>query len=421
MPLRAVIPAAVAATQNYESARLQEEGYYPSYSASSSGVGFGMPREQGLPSYGSTASSNAFTSSDGAGARLGGGDVDGPDEGDGEVEGEVEETPFEEEEEELEVVYQPEQIDVTWRYMSRLYLLVPVITLLWEALLILLVTFAWPPNKRERESGQTYPHPFLIAPFAIGIFASCTVQTLRIPVSTTLHTLLHELVRLSTLPLIVPSPTSGFHSSYYLGLGWGVAEAAWGIVQGWDQLALYEDIMRPSDVEESRETSSKGERRILLLQEEPVDELDEAELERKVEILENMRARRDLEEVIGVPFPNIPFPLHLLWRLDTLLLNLGLTLILSAFYFDPAPIYHHLDSVPVHSVPVRTLGPEASHPGEPSRWLWLAWALVALLHVCVSLVWKVVGRVGVGAVTWGGLIVALGSVFAGLGAWGGLV
>jgi hypothetical protein len=118
MPLRAVIPAAVAATQNYESARLQEEWYYPSYSASSSGVGFGMPREQGLPSYGSTASSNAFTSSDGAGARLGGGDVDGPDEGDGEVEGEVEETPFEEEEEELEVVYQPEQIDgeaFTWR------------------------------------------------------------------------------------------------------------------------------------------------------------------------------------------------------------------------------------------------------------------------------------------------------------------
>jgi hypothetical protein len=101
------------------------------------------------------------------------------------------------------------------------------------------------------------------------------------------------------------------------------------------------------------------------------------------------------------PSQNIPFPLHLLWRLDTLLLNLGLTLILSAFYFDPAPIYHHLDSVPVHSVPVRTLGPEASHPGEPSRWLWLAWALVALLHVCVSLVWKVVGRVGVGAVTWG--------------------
>lgn len=70
------------------------------------------------------------------------------------------------------------------------------------------------------------------------------------------------------------------------------------------------------------------------------------------------------------------------------------------------------------------------------------WALVTALHIVLNLVWKVVGRVGVGAVTWGvsvcfflsqlqkvgsckltsqGLIVALGSVFAGLGAWGGLV
>lgn len=71
---------------------------------------------------------------------------------------------------------------------------------------------------------------------------------------------------------------------------------------------------------------------------------------------------------------------------------------------------------------------------EASRFLPLALTLVMLVHVIVSLVWKVMGRVGVGAVTWGvscpysvltlttqGLIVALGSVFAGLGAWGGLV
>lgn len=242
--------------------------------------------------------------------------------------------------------------------MSRLYLLVPVITLLWEVLLILLVTFAWyvglslsqseltlQAAKQARERIRTdlpsslphrsvchwdlrvlhcpnSPRPrvgrhFVVPPrhdrhylLASHCFHHKCPRIADDTRSTTVHTLLHELVRLSTLPLIVPSPTSGFHSSYYLGLGWGVAEAAWGIVQGWDQLALYEDVMRPSDVEESRETSSKGERRILLLQEEPVDggvtdeveggdgavveetELDEAELERKVEILENMRARR---------------------------------------------------------------------------------------------------------------------------------
>lgn len=146
-----------------------------------------------------------------------------------------------------------------------------------------------------------------------------------------------------------------------------------------------------------------------------------------------------MEEVLGTPFPNIPIALHLLWRIDTLLLNLGLTLILSAYYFNSYPIYQpdHLTSTSENNI--------AHRPNQPSRWLWLVWAVVAFLHICVSLVWKVVGRVGIGAVTWGvsltsptyprirspdgtleqadaqGLIVSLGSVFAGLGGWGGLV
>ena len=106
-----------------------------------------------------------------------------------------------------------------------------------------------------------------------------------------------------------PSPTSGFHSSYYLGLGWGIAEAVWGIVQGYEQLALYEDVMRPSpDSPETkiengpnawRSDDEVDEEQYL----EEMNRADEAELERKVEILERMRARRDLEAVIGVRFP----------------------------------------------------------------------------------------------------------------------
>lgn len=98
---------------------------------------------------------------------------------------------------------------------------------------------------------------------------------------------------------------------------------------------------------------------------------------------------------------NIPFPLHLLWRLDTLLLNLGLTLLLSAFYFDPYPIYRHLPGPggdAGESVNVLSSSPAKN---EPSAYLWGVWAAVALLHLGVSLVWRVVGRVGVGAVTWG--------------------
>lgn len=145
------------------------------------------------------------------------------------------------------------------------------------------------------------------------------VKTLTLDVSSRiLHSTLHEALRLLTLPLIVPSPTSGFHSSYYLGLGWGVAEVTWGIVQGWEQLALYQEVMPGPDriylpdeedhdddedgqerakregmlsaVEERDEEES--DREIEEEEDEEEDVLDDSELEKKVEILERMRARR---------------------------------------------------------------------------------------------------------------------------------
>lgn len=91
----------------------------------------------------------------------------------------------------------------------------------------------------------------------------------------------------------------------------------------------------------------------------------------------------------------IPFPLHILWRIDTVLLNLGLTLILSAYWLDPEPIYKHETARAPGDWP-----PSAPNP-TPSPYLPLAWVLVTFLHIVLALVWKVVGRVGIGAVTWG--------------------
>lgn len=123
---------------------------------------------------------------------------------------------------------------------------------------------------------------------------------------------------MSTLPIITPSPTSGFHSSYYLGLGFGLAEVTWGIVQGWEQMSLYEDVMTP-ELDQGLEESGKPEGLGLINgadherreQEDTSDYEDgessgtihamddlmrqveeEAELERKVEALERMRGRR---------------------------------------------------------------------------------------------------------------------------------
>lgn len=74
-----------------------------------------------------------------------------------------------------------------------MYLLVPVFTTIVFVGLVLLVIYAWyvlnlswlilrPPSRREREGGQKYPHPILPWPFLTGLFASVTVQSIRVPV-----------------------------------------------------------------------------------------------------------------------------------------------------------------------------------------------------------------------------------------------
>ncbi|ORX40591.1 hypothetical protein BD324DRAFT_611428 [Kockovaella imperatae] len=415
MPVHAIIPAAVQSSQSH----------YTSGAGPSNGATYpsNQHRRPIRVSYGATSSTQ---SSPPMGVRIEERDEDGDD---GDITMTLRDGFGMDDDEELDGSW---RAGLSWKFLSRLYLVIPVSTLLFFVCLVLLITFAWPPTKRERDEGQVYPHPIFWRPFLIGLFASCTVQTLRVPVwvfmswfsippsletflSTTTHTILHELVRLSSVTLITRTTCSGFHSVFYLGLGWGAAEVAWGIVQGYEQLSLYEDLLssgqtetsapQEADEEEEDEELEVGNDTFALEQEAVTD------LERKVEVLERVRARRDLEEVIGVPYPTIPFALHILWRIDTLLLNLGLTLILAAFYFNPYPLYDDSDNLlpPYHS------------DEKPSRLLWPVWALVAVLHVCISLVWKIVGRVGIEAVTWGGLIVALGALFCGLGAWGGLV
>lgn len=175
------------------------------------------------------------------------------------------------------------------------------------------------------------------------MFASMTVQSLRVPMfifvswlplsgagavvlSTVAHVVVHEACRLVSAPLTIPSPTSGFHSSFWLGLGWGVAEAAWGIVQGYEQLNLYEDLSEPWAIEDLA-CDDCDDTGLCPVPEEGLDPEDEAganddlaELEHRVEILERMRARAgewrrlrarclstpltpELEDVMGLPFP----------------------------------------------------------------------------------------------------------------------
>lgn len=180
--------------------------------------------------------------------------------------------------------------------------------------------FPRPPSKDERKEGQSYPHPFFWQAFLVGLFASFTVQSFRVPMfvatswlhlsatwtvflSTVFHAILHEAVRLVSVPLVKPSPTSGFHSSFWLGLGWGLAETAWGIVQGWEQLSLYEDVLKGpqeiagwADIEGDSGLTTVPEEAPLIAEDDDDDDRDDeiAELERRVEVLERFRARRGM-------------------------------------------------------------------------------------------------------------------------------
>ena len=92
---------------------------------------------------------------------------------------------------------------------------------------------------------------------------------------------------------------------------------------------------------------------------------------------------------------NIPLVLHYLWRIDTLLLNLGLTLFVSSYYYDAEPIYpieHERSSTPGVSA-------ETSHP---HRLLPLVMAAAIALHALITLLWNLsVRSLGVGAISWG--------------------
>ncbi|KAL7412735.1 hypothetical protein BDY24DRAFT_390914 [Mrakia frigida] len=128
---------------------------------------------------------------------------------------------------------------------------------------------------------------------------------------------------------------------------------------------------------------------------------DEMEvLEEQIWELMALQQREDIEALLGVPLPNIPAIISALWRIDSLFLNVGITLILSSLFSlhrtDPLP---HLlsDTAPI-------------------------FFLVALGHAAVSVFW-LVGMRGLGApvTTYVSLFVGLGSFFWGLGSWRALV
>lgn len=133
----------------------------------------------------------------------------------------------------------------------------------------------------------------------------------------------HEALRIFTLYLINPqsyshdplysTTTQIFQQSYYLGLGWGLAEAFWGIAKGWFAgMRLYVDVLpwkRPilgaartsvhsSDIERLSESATvntvEAEQGLTVMGDDDDASAEEEDLATKIAILERLRGRRGM-------------------------------------------------------------------------------------------------------------------------------
>ena len=245
-----------------------------------------------------------------------------------------------------------------------------------------------------------------------------------------------------------------FTRVWWVAMGWAVADVVVGLVQGYDQLSLYKDVLPPYpspslrnspsvSVRHSPTRTGKQPRRpsaattttaqprphsyshsppgIVVHSVHPSQEILTPDLETQISHLLALKSRAEIEDVYGSPLPNIPLFLMFLQRLDSILLNLGLTLLLSAAYVLSAL-----------GVPLKTTAPAASvvlmREGDGLTWAQveaIAPMFMALVgvHFALSAIWTAGGlpRIGMHTASYVGLLVSLGCFFAGLGEWGALV
>lgn len=154
--------------------------------------------------------------------------------------------------------------------LIRFYTFVPFVSLLTWLLFGLLLPLAFVPTQPHHPHPKFFPSP-LPEFIASAAFWSLSYQ-LRLPlfslissavknsnVATILHSsshvILHNLLRLAILPILsirndvqykFPTRTDyAFFRVWWASLGWSFAEVVVAIWQGYEQLALYKDVMIP--------------------------------------------------------------------------------------------------------------------------------------------------------------------------------
>ncbi|KIM81974.1 hypothetical protein PILCRDRAFT_820859 [Piloderma croceum F 1598] len=289
----------------------------------------------------------------------------------------------------------------------------------------------------------------------------------------TTHVLLTNLLRLCSFTLLqvrhemdYPLPTcldNSFRRVIWIAIGWSIAEVGVSVVQGYETLGLYNGVMVPPGREdeflrgwkdentgfhpEIGASSSPGTMEHRGYYEEPEEahrhttfmpdrtatgeihthELDaelaagsrrrylyrtasaaaiRLQLEQDIDQLLTLKAREEVEEVYGVPAIKIPVFISTLQRLSSIILSQGLSLLLS---------YAYLSSPISLQLPQTSPTPVLSS----NRPFAITFPIIVMIHLLLSILHTplVLPRIGLHTVSYMGLIVGLGCLFAGLGVW----
>ncbi|KAG8931322.1 hypothetical protein FRC02_002870 [Tulasnella sp. 418] len=249
----------------------------------------------------------------------------------------------------------------------------------------------------------------------------------------------------------IPYPDTqddAFRQVFWFALGWALVEVVWSIAQGYEQLALYRDVLDGERDKTKWETGSDDDAEVESIshrfvhsafksvtppehspygQSRSLSILDpranghQVNLDSEMTQLINIQSRTELESVYGVPPPNIPVFIFILQRLDAMLLTIGLTLIVSSTYLSEL-IAHPLTQLPSHH-------PSSPEPDFPPRPDVVAAALgtvpmyiiLVLVHASLAMMWtEALPKIGIHTASYTALLIALGVFFVGLASWGAL-
>ncbi|TFK48220.1 hypothetical protein OE88DRAFT_1647215 [Heliocybe sulcata] len=384
-----------------------------------------------------------------------------PEEGDGPVQGE--ETPFEEADEERQRDMEEHGLyEGSFTRLVALYTIIPTTCLLVFALLALLPQITWHPHP-PLGYHRLLPFPFPELLLSVSLWSLS--HLLRIPLftlasallpsypatstllSTALHVALQTALRTSSFLLVgleirkdIGNPhwhDPAFLQAWWLALGWALADVSVGIAQGYNQIALYRDVLISEEdtnvLHESYDLAGHQRPGKILLTDSPISmsvndyyasrrntmvsngtnggdrwRPVEEEVDKDLEALIAFKTREELEEVYGLPVIKIPVFVSCLQRVDSLILSLGLTLLLASAYLRSAI-----------SLPIPP--PLHSH-NLNNHVFYIVAPIVVVVHLFLAVLYTpvVLPRIGVHTAAYIGVLVALGCLFSGLGMWGAL-